>query len=213
MARPAPDPAPALEAPPPRTPKTSELLAELNIAGAAEDRLPIGALLDSLGARAQGFAVVVFALAGAVPYPPGVPVPMVCGLVLFLIALQMSPGRRLRLPAQIRARTIARRELRKVAQRMLPWVLRMERLSRPRLQFVFTTSGRAMIRSVVALLAFVMILPIPFFGNTPPGLAIAAIGLGLVQRDGLIVLLGLIGSVAALGVALWALATLFGAMR
>ena len=40
------------------------------------------------------------------------------------------------------------------------------------------------------ILATVMSLPIPF-GNFPPGLAMALMAIGLIERDGLIIILGL----------------------
>jgi hypothetical protein len=54
---------------------------------------------------------------------------------------------------------------------------------------------------VVAVLGFVMILPIPFIGNMPPGFAAAVIALGMTERDGLIVLIGLVVSMAAIAIA------------
>jgi hypothetical protein len=46
-----------------------------------------------------------------------------------------------------------------------------------------------------------MILPIPFLGNMPPGVAASVIALGMTERDGLIVLAGLVVSVAAIAIA------------
>ena len=43
----------------------------------------------------------------------------------------------------------------------------------------------------------VLILPLPPGGNFPPALACAVLGMGLVERDGLIVLVGLAGSIVA----------------
>jgi hypothetical protein len=44
----------------------------------------------------------------------------------------------------------------------------------------------------------VLILPLPPGGNFPPALACAVLALGLAQRDGVIVLIGLVVSVVAL---------------
>jgi len=51
---------------------------------------------------------------------------------------------------------------------------------------------------IVLIMAIVLILPLPPGGNFPPALACAVLGLGLTQRDGLIVLFGLVASVVAL---------------
>jgi hypothetical protein len=46
---------------------------------------------------------------------------------------------------------------------------------------------------VVALMAVIVVMPIPF-GNVLPSLALTFIGLGLVFKDGIAVLLGLMGA-------------------
>jgi hypothetical protein len=60
---------------------------------------------------------------------------------------------------------------------------------------------------VIFVLGVVMILPIPLLGNMPPGLAASVIAFGMTERDGLIVLIGAVASVAAIAlasVATWA---------
>ena len=46
-------------------------------------------------------------------------------------------------------------------------------------------------------MAIVLILPLPFGGNLPPALACAVLGMGLAERDGVIILIGLTASIAA----------------
>jgi hypothetical protein len=46
-------------------------------------------------------------------------------------------------------------------------------------------------------MAVVLILPLPPGGNFPPALACAILGMGLVERDGLIILIGLAATIAA----------------
>ncbi|MBY0395975.1 MAG: exopolysaccharide biosynthesis protein, partial [Thermoleophilia bacterium] len=50
---------------------------------------------------------------------------------------------------------------------------------------------------VVLFMAIVLILPLPPGGNFPPALACAVLGLGLAERDGIIVLLGLVTSIVS----------------
>jgi hypothetical protein len=51
------------------------------------------------------------------------------------------------------------------------------------------------------LLGFIMILPIPFVGNIPPGVAATIIAVGLIELDGVVVLAGLAASIVAVAVA------------
>jgi hypothetical protein len=54
---------------------------------------------------------------------------------------------------------------------------------------------------VIFWLGFVMILPIPFLGNMPPGFAASVIAIGMTERDGLVVLIGTLVSAIAIAVA------------
>jgi hypothetical protein len=61
---------------------------------------------------------------------------------------------------------------------------------------------------VVLVMAVVLILPLPPGGNFPPAVACAVLGMGLAERDGVIVLLGMITSIGAM-IAAWAVTLLF----
>ncbi|NBU29838.1 MAG: exopolysaccharide biosynthesis protein, partial [Caulobacteraceae bacterium] len=72
---------------------------------------------------------------------------------------------------------------------LIPWLQRVERVSRPRLTFLFGPVGDRVIGGVCLMLSLVLLLPIPL-GNMAPAAAIALFGLAMVQRDGLLALLG-----------------------
>jgi hypothetical protein len=50
---------------------------------------------------------------------------------------------------------------------------------------------------VIVVMAFILLLPIPIVGNMPPGWAIALLSISLIERDGLVLLLGMAASIAA----------------
>ena len=82
-------------------------------------------------------------------------------------------------------------------------------MSRPRLSTLASAGAQRWLAVGVALMAVVIILPIPF-GNVLPALALMLLGLGLVFSDGLAVLLaaatgaGALLYTATLGLAAWA---------
>lgn len=77
-------------------PKASELLASAVASGRAGG-LTIRALLDALGNRAHGMALLAFGLPNSLPMPPGIPT--VSGVVILLVSLQLIfTPRRLWLP-------------------------------------------------------------------------------------------------------------------
>ncbi len=65
----------------------------------------------------------------------------------------------------------------------------MELFTRPRLDLLFGPVGERAIGVVCTLLAMVLVLPIPL-GNLAPGATVAVLALSLLQRDGLLALLG-----------------------
>lgn len=73
---------------------------------------------------------------------------------------------------------------------------RAERLTRPRWPFMTGELADTLIGIACILLAVMMALPVPF-GDMLPGLAIALLALGVVQRDGVFVLLGAVMTVAS----------------
>ena len=68
----------------------------------------------------------------------------------------------------------------------------IERVTKPRLLFMTGRVGSIFIGVIVLVMALVLILPLPPGGNFPPALACAVLGMGLAQRDGAMVLIGLV---------------------
>jgi hypothetical protein len=178
--------------------RTSETLREL-VEGDSE-RVTFRDILTQLRHRAFGFTLLIFALPCCLPMPPGIPT--VCGIAIVIIALNLLAARqRLWLPNAIADKSVARADLQRVVQRAVPYLERLERICRPRLAIVTDTVGKALVGLVLLVLGAIMILPIPFVGNIPPGIAATVIAIGLTERDGLLVLLGMLVSVVAIAVA------------
>ena len=184
--------------------RTSDVLRE--IAAAEGERVTFREILTVLRHRAFGFTLLIFALPCCLPMPPGIPT--VCGVALVIIALNLIAARqRLWLPAAIADKSVARADLRRMVDRATPYLERLERICKPRFAIVTEPVGKVLIGLVIFALGFIMILPIPFLGNIPPGWAATFIAIGMTERDGLIVLIGAVVSVAAIAlasVATWA---------
>ena len=102
------------------------------------------------------------------------------------------------LPGILSRRSFDRKTLVNAFEGLAPRLAVVERLMKPRLFFMTRRIGSISIGVIVLIMSIVLILPLPPGGNFPPALACAVLGLGLAQRDGVIVLLGLVISVAAL---------------
>ena len=174
--------------------RISELLNDL--AAQTTGTVTLRDVLDEFGERAIATLCVVFAAPLVLPMPPGVSA--VLGLPLLLFTAQLTIGsQRPWLPRFLGHRILHRKDTAGLAKRILPLVLRMEKLLRPRLTWLLFPLARRAVGLVAFLLAAIVFLPIPF-GNMFPSMAIAVLGLGLVVRDGLAVLVGWLVAVAAI---------------
>jgi hypothetical protein len=174
--------------------RTSTLLLQA-VRGESE-RISIGDILDALDARAFGLTTLIFSIPSIIPMPPGVPT--VVGIALLIVSVQMVLGRHeLWLPGFLSKRSFPRPALVSAMEKFAPRLEAIERIASPRLLFLTGRVGTVLIGVVVLFMALVLILPLPPGGNFPPALACAVLGMGLAERDGVIVLVGLVASVAA----------------
>ncbi len=159
-----------------------------DLASGPDERIEVGRILEAFGERALGALAFVFAAPLALPMPPGVSA--VVGAPLLFVAAQMLLGRpRLWLPRSVSARSLSRGQFQAVEARARPFLRRIERSLRPRLTFLFTPTSERLTGAAALALAVIVFLPIPF-GNMLPAFSIAAMGLGLLERDGLLLLTG-----------------------
>lgn len=164
----------------------SQLLVE--ILDGPDERVSVEQLMQAFGGRALGGMLLIFGLFCALPLPPGATT--VLGAPLLLLAPQMMIGKAAPwLPKRIRDHSVAIADLRRALPRGLPWLRRLEAISRPRLSFLFAPLGQRLIGLICTLLAIVIVLPIPL-GNLVPALTVTILSLAVVQRDGLLAIGG-----------------------
>jgi hypothetical protein len=174
--------------------RTSDLLVAA-VQGESE-RVTIGEIVDALDNRAFGLATLLFAIPSIIPMPPGVPT--VVGIALLIVSIQMVLGREdLWLPSLLSKRSFSRKALVDGFLKIKPQLGLIEHLARPRLLALTGRLATVLIGIVILAMAVVLILPLPPGGNFPPALACAVLGMGLVERDGVIVLVGLAVTIAA----------------
>jgi hypothetical protein len=172
--------------------RLSRILAGLLEDGSRE-RVSVGDILERCGQRAFGAMIFLFAAPNLLPVTiPGVSA--LFGAPLLFLTWQLAYGRgTVWLPAFILKRSFARKDFEKIVNAILPGLRRIERVARPRLALLTTPAGERLIGIIGFLLAMIIFLPIPF-GNILPGLALALLALGILERDGLAVLAGTIAA-------------------
>lgn len=150
----------------------------------------LGGVIDRLDER--GFGLLYFLL--ALPcIPPFVYVlPQIVSLPMLALAGQMAMGRRTPwFPETIRKRTFSIGDFRDILGRMEKYVRFVERFSHPRLTAV-TSHGASRIVGGLLVIPAASIL-VPLIGtNTVPSIGIAIASIGLISRDGVLVILGLL---------------------
>ena len=100
------------------------------------------------------------------------------------------------LPAINSQRSLLRSDFQALIRRILPWLVRAERLLRPRYAVLSTPPIENVIGLLCLLLSVTLALPIPL-GNTLPALAIGILALGVLEKDGLWGLAGLVAAALA----------------
>jgi hypothetical protein len=187
------------------------LSAILEGLGRLDHDITLSELIDRFGARAFGALTLVFGVACALPLPPGSST--VLGAPLVLLTPQIALGRTSPwLPEWLRRRKVSAADLDAVGRKLLPWLRRVEQVSKPRLRQLFTPVGLQVMGVVCTMLSLVLILPIPL-GNLLPAAAVAVFSLAFILRDGLLAILGYLLTLASTAVLVLAANIIFRVLR
>lgn len=165
---------------------------------ASSTKVSLANLLDLAGERTFGFLFVLLSFPSALPVPaPGYSVPF--GIAMLLLACQLILGHdEPWFPKRWREHGFERTQVQQILKTGLPWLRRIEAISRPRLTRVCTSlPGRIIIGCAIALMSISMMIPIPGT-NTLPAMGIFVTGFGLLDDDGAISLGGLVLCVCGL---------------
>ncbi|ACK66378.1 Exopolysaccharide synthesis ExoD [Rippkaea orientalis PCC 8801] len=149
-------------------------------------------ILNLAGERVFGFLLLILAFPSALPVPaPGYSTPF--GILIFVLAVQMIIGSKIPwFPKRMRKGTMALKTVQTVLKAGLPWLRRIEAITRPRMTYICVSlSGRIIMGVAIALMAISMMIPIPGT-NTLPAMGIFVTAFGLQEDDGFISLGGLV---------------------
>lgn len=161
-----------------------------------EDRIHIGNLMRELGGQSFGWGIILFAIINMIPVPLGTN--MVLSIPLLVIGVQMLIGCDVvRLPAFLSNRTLPRAGLSRMIARLRPLFRRIENLAKERQTWILQPAMRGLIGGAVVIMSLALAAPIPTSG-WGPAFAMFTIGIGMIERDGAIVLGGLVLSVLSL---------------
>ena len=161
----------------------------------------ISELLEDFHENGIALAMIFFALPVAIPlpYPPGFTTVM--GTPLIILAFQMLFGyRKVQLPKKINQYKINNSTLIMISNKVVPLIKIIEKYVKPRFNFTKSVYCEQFVGLISLICAISVAIPLPLT-NAVPALGITVMVLGLLNRDGLVIGLGLIISIIGLVIA------------
>lgn len=158
-------------------------------------------------------ALLFFSLPVAIPlpYPPGFTTIM--GMPLIILSIQMFLGKQqVSLPQKLHDYQIKNSVLKKISDKIVPVVEYIERHTKPRFSFAQSVYCEQFVGIVSFVSAIAIALPLPFT-NAIPALGIAVMSLGLLNRDGVVIVIGFVINCIGCFIALAAITTSWIALK
>ena len=169
----------------------SERLSRI-VDGHGPERLTFSELAAQLHSRAWGGLLLIFAAINVLPLPPGTSV--FFAIPLLIVSAQMVVGRTSPwFPARIDRRGVTKKLLRRLIDKIRWLEVRVDRIFKPRLPGLTGPAAARVVGLICFFLALLAAIPIPLF-HVAPAAAIMLFGLGLIYRDGALII---VASVAA----------------
>lgn len=163
--------------------------------------ITLGDLIHRVGS--DGLLILAGLLTLVFLIPVSIPgVSTIFGGAVLLIGISRLFGRELWIPSRVKHKMVGSRKLRPVLRKALPWLQKIERVSRPnRIQWLIAHGPMERMNNAALILGAVLLM-MPFglipFSNTFPAIALLLLTIGLLQRDGVCILLGYIGNAATI---------------
>jgi len=183
----------------------TDVVDQLESASEGKDTVEVGHLVDALDQRGYGPVLAVLPLIELTPLG-GIPgVPTLLAIALAAITLRLLLGyEHLWVPDWLRRRRLGADRVIRSVKWLKPLSRRIDSHLHERLSRLAGPTGRRV--ACIVILGLLLIVPplelIPF-ATSGPMIAIAVFGLGLLYRDGLLMLVGFVGAALAAGFGLW----------
>jgi hypothetical protein len=163
-------------------------------------------LVEAMESVGFGLAMMIFAFGVIIPMPP--PVPGIISIPLVIFSLQMIAGYTSpKLPKKFSDMSVKRSILAMLVQKSAPYIRKVERFLRPRWTFMINQTAERIIGVFTLLFSVFVLLPLPL-SNFIPGLGVLIISFGLLGKDGLVIIMGMV--VGIMGIAISITAVLLG---
>lgn len=168
----------------------------------SSDRILIKDLVDAMDSVGFGLVIMIFAFGLIIPLPP--PFPSIISLPLLVFSVQMVMGYASpKLPKRFAKLSVKRSVLAMLTKKSSPYIHKVERILRPRLLFMTSANAERVIGVFILIFSTFVTVPLPL-SNFIPGLGVLIISFGLLGKDGLVVLLGILVGITGIVISITA---------
>ncbi|MGL9731738.1 MAG: exopolysaccharide biosynthesis protein [Wolbachia sp.] len=177
----------------------SEILKEVaDTDNANIDKVTLFDIKIALHERGFGILIIIFSLPLSVPMPvpPGYTTILSIPLILFSLQLLLgfdSPW----MPHWLERKSFQRSTLALVVKKTSPVLRKIEKFMKPRMSFIFCGPGEKILAFIMLLCALSIAIPLPLT-NFIPAIGTTLISLGIMSKDGLLSILGVLMSLCGL---------------
>ena len=167
-----------------------EALSLISTAAKENETITLAQIFHILSGKGYAALLILFSFPFCLPIQiPGFSTPF--GLILIFLGLRVAFGKRLWWPKWILNKSFSSSIVDKLVNKTIYVMQKMQKFFHPRLQFLTKESHLHRLHGlVVAILAIFLSLPLPIpFTNMLAALPILSMGLGLLEDDGVFILI------------------------
>jgi hypothetical protein len=170
--------------------KLSDLLSAL-LVKSQDEAMTLGTFIDSVGSQGQALLGLLFSLPFIIVFAlPGIST--IFGLMIFFSGIRLSIGKGVWIPKRFRTFHIGGPRFYKIFRWVCKFITWIEKFTRPRMPWLFSWRLSGFLQGIMlAIDGLCIALPLPPGTSIPPAIAAATLSLGILEKDGLWVLLGI----------------------
>jgi len=189
--------------------KVSELLQNILDEHEQHHNLTLGKFAEMLHSRSYGIAILVLALPSILPISVIPGFSALFSIPILILSVQITFSMQtFWLPRWLKSKKLGNNKFSVFLKQAIAYIKKAEKWIRPRYSWVTHSLLKPLNGIILILLSFLLMLPIPF-SNMIFGSLIAMIALGLIEKDGLVLITGLTLSCITIGFFYKALFTIF----
>ncbi|MGM0439301.1 MAG: exopolysaccharide biosynthesis protein [Patescibacteria group bacterium] len=165
-----------------------------------EDDITLKELVENVGVKGYGLLFLILSIPSAMPVPaPGYS--SFFSIIMLTLGFRMLIDKTPYVPKFLEEKRIKKETLEKIARYSDIYLKYLEKITKPRLNFLI---NEKLIAALIIFMASFMTIPYPLT-NTAPSVSIFILAFSLINKDGLITILGILAGLAGATIAVLSL--------